>query len=312
VATRVTDAGAYTAESTAIAYDASGNLLIAEWEPERVSCRVLARTPTEAASLLDSLHRVLPESAASADDAVRVMFWSFNDQRVERVARRLDAPTWSAVHANYSTRTRAHLEALMERSPDLASGKLILWHGPPGTGKTWALRALLREWKDWAEPSYILDPEKFFGQSAGYMMSVILDHDDDAGEASTEKKWRLIVIEDAAELLGKDARLEVGQGLARLLNVCDGLVGQGLRIMILLTTNEDVGAMHPAIIRRGRCIANIQFDLLSAGESREWAVAHGVAPDGARPALRADLFDADQIATPRSRTTAGFRPRAAD
>jgi hypothetical protein len=31
--------------------------------------------------------------------------------------------------------------------------------------------------------------------------------------------------------------VEVGQGLARLLNVCDGMVGQGLRILILLTTN---------------------------------------------------------------------------
>ena len=42
------------------------------------------------------------------------------------------------------------------------------------------------------------------------------------------------------------AHADVGQGLARLLNVCDGMVGQGLRILILLTTNEDLGTMHPA------------------------------------------------------------------
>ena len=120
----------------------------------------------------------------------------------------------------------------------------------------------------------------------------------------------MLVIEDAAELLGKDARQEVGQGLARLLNVCDGLVGQGLRVLILLTTNEDVGTtIHPAVIRRGRCIANIRFDPLSPEEMREWATVHGVSADGARSMLLAELFAADQIATPRAQVAVGFRPR---
>jgi hypothetical protein len=162
-----------------------------------------------------------------------------------------------------------------------------------------------------ADAHYILDPEKFFGQSAGYMMSVILDQDGDADEdAGSRDKWRLLIVEDAAELVGADARLETGQGLARLLNVCDGLVGQGLRVLILLTTNEDVGKMHPAVTRRGRCIANIRFDLLSPDESQEWGFVHGVTTDGQRSALLADLFAADQILTPATNATTGFRPRS--
>jgi hypothetical protein len=67
--------------------------------------------------------------------------------------------------------------------------------------------------------------------------------------------------------------------------------------------------MHPAVTRRGRCIANIRFDLLSPQEIQEWGVAHGVTTDGERSALLADLFAADQILTPRAEAVTGFRPR---
>lgn len=71
----------------------------------------------------------------------------FANSSQELHRRAITVPSWADVRANYDSRIRTRLDALMERLPDEASGKLILWRGPPGSGKTWALRALVREWR---------------------------------------------------------------------------------------------------------------------------------------------------------------------
>ena len=53
-----------------------------------------------------------------------------------------------------------------------------------------------------------------------------------------ERGWRLLVLEDTGELLTPDAKTVIGQGLSRFLNVVDGLIGQGLRVLVLVTTTR--------------------------------------------------------------------------
>ena len=87
------------------------------------------------------------------------------------------------------------------------AGRLILWHGVPGTGKTHALRALAWEWRRWCDFHYVTDPEELFG-SPKYMLDVLLDEDDD------DSGWRLLILEDTGELLALDAGYQSGQGLS--------------------------------------------------------------------------------------------------
>lgn len=80
-----------------------------------------------------------------------------------------------------------------------------------------------------------------------------------------------------------------GQRLSRLLNVVDGLIGQGLRVLVLVTTNEPLGSLHPAVTRPGRCAAQIEFAAFSSEEADAWLERHGQVGDGSARTL-ASLF----------------------
>ena len=90
--------------------------------------------------------------------------------------RKIDVPTWDEVAANYPLAVRERIAGLVgaEFQPGLG-GRLLLWHGVPGTGKTYALRALGWEWRSWCDFHYVTDPETFFGSSPAYMLDVLLE-----------------------------------------------------------------------------------------------------------------------------------------
>ena len=204
-------------------------------------------------------------------------------------------PPLDEIKANYPTGVRDRLARLA--GPEFRpgeGGQLILWYGPPGTGKTYALRALGWEWREWCELHYVIDPEMFFGQRADYMIDVLLDEDEflssrDRG-AETPPKWRLLVLEDTGELLAADAKHTTGQGLSRLLNLVDGMVGQGLRVLVLVTTNEPLRRLHPAVARPGRCAARIEFEPFGEAEATAWLAARGLRPEPNGALTLAHLF----------------------
>src|SRR5262249_54402747 len=82
---------------------------------------------------------------------------------------------------------------------------------------------------------------------------------------------------------------QTGQGLSRLLNVVDGLIGQGLRILVLVTTNEPFGALNEAVSRPGRCAAVVEFTAFDAAEADAWLARAGAAPAG-QTATLAQLY----------------------
>src|SRR4051812_12707963 len=141
--------------------------------------RVMTQLAAETIGGLDRgeafLRERFPALEPTDSQTVPIAFWSYGCHGPTQMSRAIDVPTWSDIRGNYPSRVRDQLEKLMDPDyrPD-GRGQLILWYGEPGTGKTYSLRALGWQWREWCEFHYVTDPETFFGRP-DYMLQVILE-----------------------------------------------------------------------------------------------------------------------------------------
>lgn len=230
--------------------------------------------------------------AFDRDESVTpITFWCL-DQHTQQplpMRRKVETPSWESIAANYTLESRAGMEALLDLEA-CPQERMILWHGTSGTGKTHALRALSREWSGWCDVAFISDPEEFIGGTGRYSPTYLFRVTDFRSRRRVRERSTLIVLEDAGELMTGEARHAAGQGLSRLLNLTDGILGQGLDVMVLITTNEPLSALHPAVTRPGRLLSEIEFGPLAKRQANAWLDQHGSDARVDDPTTLAELY----------------------
>lgn len=130
------------------------------------------------------------------------------------------------------------------------AGRVVILNGPPGTGKTYFVRALMEALP---QAMFIVIPSGMVGElSSPAFMKVLAD------QRSGATRPTVLILEDSDTVLAKRAADNMNP-LSTLLNLSDGILGHMLNLFIVATANTKSAELDPAVVRKGRLLAHLRF-----------------------------------------------------
>jgi hypothetical protein len=181
--------------------------------------------------------------------------------------------------------TQFHNE-LMQRFNTQTKG-LVLFHGLPGTGKTYYIRHLLRKMATGNKAVIYMPPNMVDHLVEPAFMTFISN---EVKEFSEEGNFCVLLIEDAEPLLAKRQEGVRIQGVTNLLNMTDGLLNDMLNLQIICTFNVDLQRLDSALLRPGRLIARKEFKALSELDANLLASRLGIKHHFTAPATLSEVY----------------------
>jgi hypothetical protein len=164
---------------------------------------------------------------------------------------------------------------------------LVLFHGLPGTGKTYYIRHLLREMANSKKEVIYMPPNMVDHLTEPAFMTFLSG---EIREWSQEGKFCVLLIEDAEPLLAKRQEGVRIQGVTNLLNMTDGLLNDMLNLQIICTFNVDLKKLDSALLRPGRLIARKEFKALNELDANLLAQRLGIKHHFKKPATLGEIY----------------------
>ncbi len=203
---------------------------------------------TPDAALLERVSDVLPP--VWQQDSIHVLISGMDGPELT-YAGRLGA---SFQPANYEAEVTDTLKAVFAwAEAPKPYGRIVILRGPPGTGKSYAGRAMITE-TNGVEWVYV-PPTSVVSLTRPDMIDILI-----RGRQSTGPLG--LLVEDADTLLRSRAG-DNDNMVAQLLNLGDGIPGEIADLRIVLTTNVERLEIDKAILRQGRLFKMIEFGKLS-------------------------------------------------
>lgn len=161
----------------------------------------------------------------------------------------------SFIPENYTSKIIDSFSFLQtELSKTNLQNKFVLLSGAPGSGKTHFVRALISSLPNTAIIN--LDQPVASNFSSSQILSALLKFKRENDFSSI-----LFLIEDADYLILTRSLDNMGP-LSSLLNASDGILGDIFNLRILATTNAKKIEIEKALLRPGRLLKHVEFDLL--------------------------------------------------
>jgi len=181
----------------------------------------------------------------------------------------LEEPDSFDLETNYGENFPEYHEKLVSRIKARNKG-IVMFHGPPGTGKTHYIRSLIPELLD-MNKRVVLIPKHVLSQiESPQFNSFMID-------AFTNQNT-VFIIEDAESIITKrdGANGYRSELVSTILNITDGILNDIFNIQIILTFNTEINSIDDALLRKGRLISKYEFGPLSKSQATRLSQSIGV------------------------------------
>ena len=166
----------------------------------------------------------------------------------------INLPETFDIGLNYGKNFESVSEKMIKSLHENSSG-LYMLHGRPGTGKTTYIRYLASVLKK----DVIFFPTSFVDEITNPSILSLLKKKQDC----------VMILEDAEKALTKRSLSDQPSLVSTLLNMTDGILGDILKLNVIVTYNCDRQDIDEALLRKGRLKAEYSFQGLKQEEAKK-------------------------------------------